>query len=84
MIVEIKSQIIQFCVNNTLRLKALQDHTLTLDKILTLSRTIETSKVQAAQILSGKKSEIAKLDRKPVKKIFKIKVVFTVVNHILI
>ena len=29
----------------TLRLKALQDPTLTLDKILTLSRTLETSKV---------------------------------------
>ena len=42
---EIKSQIIQFCVNNTLGLKALQDPTLTLDKILTLSRTLETSKV---------------------------------------
>ena len=52
---EIKSQIIQFCVNNTLKLKALQDPTLTLDRILTLSRTLGTSKVQAAQIVSEKK-----------------------------
>ena len=54
-------------------MKALQDPTLTLYKILTLSRTLETSKVQAAQIVSEKKSEIAKLDRKPVKKDFKNK-----------
>ena len=33
---EIKRQIFQFCCNNTLRLKALQDPTLTLENILTV------------------------------------------------
>ena len=51
---EVKSHIIQFCDNNTLRLKALQALTLTLNKIHTLSRILETSKVQAAQIVSKK------------------------------
>ena len=45
---ERKSQIIQFCCNNTLRLKALQDPTLTLEQMLTRSRSLETSKLQAA------------------------------------
>ena len=52
---ELKSHIIQLCVNNTLRLKALQDTTLTLDKILTLYSTHETLKVRAAQIVSENK-----------------------------
>ena len=54
---EIKSQIIQFCCNNTLRLKALQDPTLTLEKMLTLSRSLETSKLQAAHIENNEKEE---------------------------
>ena len=49
---EIKSHIIQFSFNNTLRLKALQEHTLTLEHILTLYRTGETSNVEFTQILS--------------------------------
>ena len=81
---EIKSQIIQFCVDNILRLKALQDPTLTLDKILTLSRTLETSKVQAAQIVSPKNLKLLNWTENLLKRILKIKDVFTVVNHILI
>ena len=52
---EIKSQIIQFCCNNTLRLKARQDPTLMLEKMLTLSCSLETSKLQAAHIENNEK-----------------------------
>ena len=52
---EIKSHIIQFFFNNTWRLKAQQDPTLTLYLILTLSRTREKSKIHAAQIVSEKR-----------------------------
>ena len=62
---EIKSQIIQFCCNNTLRLKALQDPTLTLEKMLTLSRSLETSKLQAAHIENNEKEEeVARIKKK--------------------
>ena len=62
---EIKSQIIQFFCNNTLRLKALQDPTLTLEKMLTLSRSLETSKLQAAHIENNEKEEeVARIKKK--------------------
>ena len=62
---EIKSQIIQFCCNNTLSLKALQDPTLTLEKMITLSRSLETSKLQAAHIENNEKEEeVARIKKK--------------------
>ncbi len=47
---EVKSQIIQGCKSSKLRLAALQDHTITLEKLIEKERTIELTKMQALSI----------------------------------
>ena len=45
-------------------MKPLQDQTLTLEKMLTLSRSLETSKLQAAHIENNEKEEVARTKKR--------------------
>ena len=55
---ELKSQVIFGCVSRRVRRKALQEHGLTLNDILTYARTIETSEQQAVSMEQNNKDRI--------------------------
>ena len=55
---ELKSQVIFGCVSRRVRRKALQEHGLTLNNILTYARTIETSEQQAVSLEQNNKDRI--------------------------
>ena len=55
---ELKSQVIFGCVSRRVRSKALQEHGLTLNDILTYARTIETSEQQAVSMEQNNKDRI--------------------------
>ena len=55
---ELKSQVIFGCVSLRVRRKALQEHGLTLNDILTYARTIETSEQQTVSMEENNKDRI--------------------------